>query len=426
MRIFMKTISVIGLGNRGTEYMGFVKWFHRKEAKIVALCDISQQALDDYSSKYKIPKEMQFLSTQEFFGRGVLSDGLIISVQDKEHYAITKAAIETGYKTILLEKPVSDNIDECIELRDMARANGVLLVVCHVLRYSNYYGKIKELIRSGVIGDIISINHTENVGYFHFAHSFVRGNWRSKEESTPAIFAKTCHDLDLISWFMESNCTSVSSIGALNYFKKENAPQGATPTCLGGCKAKGSCPYDAERLYIKDPFWRATFIKYLKRTLTGKAKNTKEDIYNALRNGNYGRCVYLCDNDVVDNQVVTMTFENGANAVMELNAFSHKMHRETHVMGTKGELIGYDKKLSMCEFGKRPKRVHIGGSVHLSGHIEGDIRIVSSFVKLLTGEITDLKDITTIENTIPSHEMARMAEISRKNGGEVVRAERVR
>lgn len=422
----MKTISVIGIGNRGTEYMGFVKWFHRKEAKIVALCDISQQALDDYAPKYRIPNQMQFLSTDDFFGRGVLSDGLIISVQDKDHYEITKAAIETGYKAILLEKPVSDNIKECIELRDMARANGALLVVCHVLRYSNYYGKIKEIIRSGAIGDIISINHTENVGYFHFAHSYVRGNWSRVGDSTPAVFAKTCHDLDLISWFMDSECTSVRSVGSLNYFRKENAPQGATPTCLGGCKVKGSCPYDAERLYIKDPFWRATFIKYLKRTLTGKAKNTKADIYQAIKNGDYGRCVFLSDNDACDNQIVTMTFENGENAVMELNAFSRKMHRETHIMGTKGELIGYDKKLSMCEFGKRVKKVRIGGGVQLSGHIEGDIRIVNSFVKLLTGEIKDLKDITTIENTIPSHEIASMAEISRKNEGEVILTEKVR
>ncbi|MBR6567137.1 MAG: Gfo/Idh/MocA family oxidoreductase [Clostridia bacterium] len=253
----MKTVSVIGLGNRGTEYMGFIKGFHSKKAKIVALCDISQQALDDISPQYKIPKERQFNSTDSFFAEGVLSDALIITTQDASHYEITKAAIETGYKYILLEKPVSGVKDEYRILRDMAEANGVILIICHVLRYSNYYSKIKEIIESGKIGDIVSVNHTENVGYFHFAHSFVRGNWRDEFTSTPSILAKCCHDIDLIAWFIDSPCVSVSSVGGLKYFCKENAPEGAAERCLGGCKAKKNCPYDAEAFYITDPFYKA-------------------------------------------------------------------------------------------------------------------------------------------------------------------------
>lgn len=415
----MKTVSVIGLGNRGTEYMLFLKLFHRSKIKINALCDISQQALDDISPKYKVPEEMRFLDPDCFFDKGVMSDGLIISVQDQCHYDITAKAIKTGYKYILLEKPVSDNLDECNELLNMAKENGVLLVVCHVLRYSNYFKKVKEIIRSGVIGDIVSINHTENVGYFHFAHSFVRGNWKRDDTSTPSILAKCCHDLDLISWFVDSDCKSVSSIGALNYFNNEHKPQGVAKTCLGGCKAKKGCPYDAEQLYIKDPFWKAKFIKYMRRTLTGKTKNTKADIYEALRNGDYGKCVFQNDNNVCDHQIVTMTFENGANAILTLNAFSEKMFRELHIMGTKGEIIGYNQSLRLCVFGKKSKKVRVGG-FKFSGHVEGDIRIVTNFVKLLTDEQTDLSDITTIDTTIPSHEIAAAAEVSRKNNGKTL------
>lgn len=411
-----KKISVIGLGNRGTEYMGFLKAFHSPKVEIHALCDIRQQALDDIAPQYSIPKERQFLSTEVFFAQGVISDALIISTQDASHYDITKQALLTGYKTILLEKPVSGNREQYIELRDLARENNALVIVCHVLRYSNYYSKIKEIISSGQIGDIVTINHTENVGYFHFAHSFVRGNWHDEFTSTPSILAKCCHDLDLIAWFVDSPCVSVSSVGSLNFFRKENAPDGATPTCMGGCKAKKNCPYDAESLYITDPFYKAKFIKYMGRTLTGKLKNSKSDIRNAIRTGDYGRCVFMCDNNVCDNQLVTMTFRNGASAVLNMNGFSDKMFRECHIIGTKGELIGYGTKLKMNIFGSRQKTIHTF-SPNVGGHVEGDIRLISGFVKILCGETTDLTDITTIDATVISHDIALAAEESRKNGG---------
>lgn len=412
----MKTISVIGLGNRGTEYMGFIKAFHSKKAKIVALCDISQQALDDFAPAYKIPKDKQFLSSKDFFSKGVLSDALIIATQDASHYEIAKDALNTGYKYILLEKPVSGNESEYKELRDLAEEKGALLIICHVLRYSNYYSRIKKIISSGQIGDIVSINHTENVGYFHFAHSFVRGNWRDEFTSTPSILAKCCHDLDLISWFVDSPCTSVSSVGSVRFFNKENAPEGSTDFCMGGCRVKKNCPYDAEALYITDPFYKAKFIKYMGRTLTGKAKNSKEDIINAVRYGDYGRCVFHCDNNVCDNQTVTMNFQNGAVAVLNMNGFSNKMFRECHIVGTKGELVGYGTKLRMNIFGKGSKTIHTG-SPGMTGHVEGDILLISNFVKIICGEKTDLSDVTTIDATVISHDIALAAERSRKNGG---------
>ena len=411
-----KTVSVIGLGNRGTEYMGFLKAFHASKVKIYALCDSRQQALDDIAPKYDIPKERRFLSADAFFAQGVVSDALIIATQDASHYKITKQAILTGYKCILLEKPVSGMKAEYTELRDLAREKDVLLIICHVLRYSNYYSKIKQIISSGVLGELVSVNHTENVGYFHFAHSFVRGNWRSESASTPSILAKCCHDIDLIAWFMDSPCVSVSSVGSLKFFRKENAPAGAAPTCMGGCKAKKTCPYDAERLYLTDPFYKAKFIKFMKRTLTGKTHNRKSDVEAAVRSGDYGRCVFLCDNDVCDNQFVTMTFQNGATAVLEMNGFSDKMFRECHIVGTKGELVGYGTKLKLHIFGGKTTRVNVGG-LPLGGHVEGDIRLISGFVKLLCGETADLTDVTTIEATVISHDIALAAEASRKNGG---------
>ena len=415
-----KTVCVIGLGNRGTEYLGFLKYFHRSKVDIFALCDSRQQALDDIAPRFAVPQERRFVSTDAFFAKGVLSDALIIATQDASHYAITKQAILTGYKLILLEKPVSGVRAEYTELRDLAKAHGALLIICHVLRYSNYYGKIKEILASGQLGEIVSVNHTENVGYFHFAHSFVRGNWRSEAASTPSILAKCCHDIDLIAWFMDSPCVSVSSVGSLRFFRKENAPAGAAATCMGGCKAKKDCPYDAEKLYLTDPFYKAKFIKYMKRTLTGKTHNKRSDVENAVRNGDYGRCVFACDNDVCDNQTVTMTFQSGATAVLCMNGFSDRMFRECHIVGTKGELVGYGSKLTMHLFGGKTTRVRTS-PIHLSGHVEGDIRLISGFVKLLCGETDDLTNVTTIDATVISHDIALAAEESRKNGGVPVR-----
>lgn len=413
----MKTVSVIGLGNRGTEYMLFIRRFHSKKMKITAVCDIRQQALDDVAPKYGIPGDRRFLSAQEFFKKGVLSDALIITTQDESHYRIARDAINTGYRFILLEKPVSGNYDECLELRELAEKHGAKLIVCHVLRYSNYFGKIKEIIRSGVLGDMVAINHTENVGYFHFAHSFVRGNWKSAEASTPSILAKCCHDLDLIQWYANSKAKIVSSVGGLYYFNSEHTPQGAAGKCLNDCKVKNSCPYNAENLYIKDPFWKAKFIKYLKRTLTGKTNSSKKDIYEALKNGDYGKCVFQSGNNVCDIQTVNISFENGVNATLLMNAFSNKMFRECHIIGTKGELIGYGNSLKLAVFGQPTRKIRIKG-IKFGGHIEGDLRLIKSFVRLVNGEALNENDLTTIEATLPSHEIAKRAEESRKANGE--------
>lgn len=415
----MKKISVIGLGNRGSEYMGFIKAFHSKKTELYAICDISRQALEDIGPKFDIPEDRRYISTEDFFAEGVISDALIIATQDASHYEIAEKALETGYKYILLEKPVSGVKGEYTRLRDLAAEKGATLLVCHVLRYSNYYKKIKEIIKSGVIGDIVSINHTENVGYFHFAHSFVRGNWHDEFASTPSILAKCCHDVDLISWFVDSPCVAVSSVGGLRYFNKDNAPEGATKTCMGGCRAKKDCPYDAEKLYITDPFYKAKFIKYMKRTLTGKMSNSKEDIAEAIKHGDYGKCVFLNDNNVCDHQLVTMQFESGAVAVLNMNAFSDKMFRESHIVGTKGELIGVGTKLEMRIFGGKSGNVFTG-TMPVSGHAEGDLRTVAGFVKLVCGETDDLTDFTTIEATVESHDIALAAEESRKNGGTLI------
>lgn len=414
----MLGIAVLGVGSRGLEYMSFVKYFHRKKAKISAVCDFNSTRLKEVAEKFKLPPDKCFLDEDEFFAAGRRGDALFICTQDASHYSHAMKAMDAGYKNILLEKPVSKNIAECEELARRAKEEGVHLVVCHVLRYSGYYRKIKEILRSGELGEIVSINHSESIAYFHFAHSYVRGNWHSEAATSPSLLAKCCHDIDLIQWFMEEECKQVSSTGSLKYFKKENAPPGATERCLDGCKAKNNCPYDAERLYITDPFYKATFIKYMGRVLTDKIISTKKEKYETLKNGDYGKCVYFCDNDVMDNQIVTMNFASGKTAVHSMSAFTDKMFRKTHITCTKGEIIGQDSdsKITVNIFGKGGKKVRTK-IIKLSGHVEGDIRFIKSFIDLVGGELENLDDITFINSTIPSHRIIMAAEQSRLSGG---------
>ena len=152
----------------------------------------------------------------------------------------------------MLEKPISPNARECLDLQRRAEEKGTQIMVCHVMRYTKFYRKLKELIDSGVIGDVVHVTHTENVAYWHYAHSYVRGNWHKTADSSPMILAKCCHDMDILSWLLGSRCRTVSSFGDLRYFREENAPAGSPARCTDGCPHSGSCPYYAPALYLDD------------------------------------------------------------------------------------------------------------------------------------------------------------------------------
>ncbi|MDR3216920.1 MAG: Gfo/Idh/MocA family oxidoreductase [Clostridiaceae bacterium] len=417
----MVTIATIGAGGRGELYMTFVRMFRGRSAKITALCDIAEQTLSDMGKKFGIPENMRFNSTEKFFAAGKLADALIIGTQDDSHVEIATAAIEAGYD-ILLEKPISGNFEECVKLAALAKERGVRVVVCHVLRYSGYYKAIKNTIRDGVIGKVISVNHTENIGYYHYAHSYVRGDWRNEAASTPALLAKCCHDIDLIQWFMDKPAVSVSSLGRLNYFVRENAPAGATPYCMDGCTAKSGCIYDAEYHYLTVPARKAKWIKYRTRKFTGKKDCTKEEVREAIAHGPYGRCVYMCDNDVCDNQTVSIDFGDGQTAQHLMTAFSAECFRQSHIVGTKGELIGYNNELKLILFGQKPKKL-VSKFTHLPGHTAGDIKTVTAFIDLLEGKLTDSEDVTFIEASLESHRIIMAAEQSRKLDGELIKLE---
>ena len=226
-------------------------------------------------------------------GAGKIADVLINCTQDRMHTESTLAALDAGYD-VLLEKPMSPILHENVRLVQAAEDRGRVLQICHVLRYTPYFQKIREIVQSGRLGRVISVDHRENLIYWHMAHSFVRGNWRNLAESAPMILAKCCHDLDILYWILRQPVVSLNSFGSLTWFKPENAPPGATMRCLDGCPAADTCKYYAPHIYIDigSEFARAAVT--FDRSDAG--------VLEALRTGPYGKCVYHTDNDVVDHQ----------------------------------------------------------------------------------------------------------------------------
>ena len=413
------SLAVIGVGSRGGDCYARHCYNRPDRFKVVALCDVSQAKIDKYSAMYQIAKENCFLSEEEFF-KEKRADILCVSTLDKDHVRQAIAGLKLGYH-ILLEKPISDQKEECEELLAAHRKYGGKVCVCHVLRYAPGFVKVGELLDSGVIGRLITIEALEPVGYWHQAHSYVRGNWRRSEDTTPMILAKCCHDLDLLQYYAKSRCESVSSIGDLTFFKAENAPEGAAKRCLD-CKYVDSCPYSAKNRYVRS--WHDAGDpenSWPYNVITNQLPLTEAALTEAIEKGPYGRCVFYCDNDVVDHQITQMQFENGVTATLTMTAFSHSGSREMRFHGTYGE-IRFDSGKNIIELRvfDRPVEVIDMAKLMDGGHSHGggDEKLIETLYDILEGRATER---TSLESSIESHLMGIAAEESRLRGGELIR-----
>ncbi|HOB63863.1 MAG: Gfo/Idh/MocA family oxidoreductase [Clostridiales bacterium] len=413
----MLKVAILGLGNRGRIYA--YQLSKNKDARIVALCEKNADVLEAKRQDFGVPKSAAFTSDEEFFAAGKLADAVVIATQDRDHYGHAMKALEVGYH-ILLEKPVSPVLEECHTLYKTAKEKNLHVVVCHVLRYAPFYNKIKEVIDSGAIGDIVGINQTENVGYWHYSHSYVRGNWRKESETSPSILAKCCHDLDIIYYFTGKKCVSVNSYGSRKLFLPENAPEGSTPYCLDGCPHRKECPYDVLKIYYGVTRYTIPYMIVNKLLITKKAGASLKEFREVLKTSPYGRCVYRCDNDVMENQVVNMNLENNITATLTMTAFSKQCFRRIHIYGTKGEIFGNDKdgKFRLSIFGGPNKKVKVGFA-GVAGHLGGDRMIIKDFVDFLDKGVKNPR-LSLLETTLESHTTALLAEESRKAGGKKI------
>ncbi len=421
MRGKIVRIAIAGVGSRGKNAYGLELLNMKDRAKVVAVADIDPERLALAGDAHGVPKEMRFPSAEAMLAMPRLADAMLICTQDRQHVPHAVAALKKGYD-VMMEKPISPKLEDLQEITKVARENGRRVVVCHVLRYTPFFQTIKKTIDSGVLGEVVSIQALENVRYWHQAHSFVRGNWRREEDTSPMILAKCCHDLDYLVWLCGKKCERVSSYGSLMYFKKSNAPEGAALRCTQGCKAKESCPYDAEKIYLtnKDTGILCGNVEWPIDVL---AENpTEEKIRHAIETGPYGRCVFHCDNDVVDHQIVNMQMEGGASLSLTMSAFTSIGGRTIKVMGTLGDLWGdmHENRIRIGVFGKEPQVIDLGKEEKdFAGHGGGDRLLMEQFVDLMQGKEPD-GTITTLETSVESHLVALAAEKSRLENGESI------
>lgn len=418
------TVAIVGYGPRG-EYV-FARFTESCSfAKLVAVAEPVEQRRERAAKRFDIPENMLFKSAEEFFAQEKMCDAVIIATSDGTHVKYSLMAAEKGYH-ILVEKPLTDNVKECKDLAEKIKQTGVITSVCHELRYGSEYASLKKCIEEGKIGEIVHITQVEPVGYWHQAHSFVRGIWRKKEDSSPMILAKCCHDTDMMLWLTEKMPKHVSSYGCLSYFKEENAPEGSTEYCMKGCKVKEDCPYDCEKYYLRNgiPSDAPDYVKNspnLKFVIT-KDEPTDENIRKALLETNYGKCVFRAGNDVVDHQVVNISFEGGATGQLLMLAFTAGGEgRYTHIYGTLGELILENGYIRERIFGKSDviRDFTETEDLELYGHDSCDKHLIEEFYRTIlarkNGENAVLS--SSIEMSVMGHVVAILAEKSRLEDG---------
>lgn len=399
--------ALLGAGARGFGSYGPYATRHPQRFEFVAVAEPDPGRRERFAKEHNIPAEHCYESWEELLAQPQMCEAMLICTQDQMHYEPTKQALEKGYH-VLLEKPISPVPQECIELAQLAQEKQRVLMICHVLRYTAFFSAIKNIIDQGRLGRIISVSHHENVGYWHQAHSFVRGSWRNSKESSPMILAKSCHDMDILLYLIGGKCTRISSFGDLTFFKAENAPEGAAKRCLD-CPIESKCAYSACKLYLTDNTDWPTNVISLDTSLQARIE--------ALRTGLYGRCVFHCDNDVVDHQVTNMEFSNGVTATFTMCAFSKLTSRTLKIMGTEGELRAttVGDKIQILPF--------LTGQIEditippaTTGHGGGDEGIMERFLLEIERGCNSDDPITSPWISAHSHMMAFGAEESRVSG----------
>ena len=407
------SLACVGCGARAQTYAHLLLR-HRDRFRIVAGADPVAERVEKIRGLSHNPDFRGFASGQELFSAGRPADVVLVATQDNDHYAFCRRALELGCN-VLLEKPIATRIDQVLEIERLARQGGCRVMVCFVLRFAAFYKKVKEIIDGGLIGDLVSIHANEGVMPWHQAHSFVRGHWSVVKKSSPMILSKCCHDMDILHWLAGRPCLHISSFGSLEWFRPERAPAGAPRRCTDGCPHDAVCPYNARRYAgdMREP-WLAQVYDHA-------AEASPDQIQTWLRTSPWGRCVYYCDNNAVDRQVLAMDFAGGLTATFTMTAFANGRHLE--ICGTRGVLKGGESYRQ--HFGTHLLLIpHEGqatcytvqaedGGYELHGG--GDAGLINALFDELTNPPGQPLE-ASIASTVHSHVIAFAAEESRLTG----------
>jgi predicted dehydrogenase len=395
-------LLVVGAGQRGATYARHAAT--TGAGRIVAVAEADPGRRERFAREFLIPPSLTFDSWTALPADPV-AGAAIVATQDRDHEEPAVRLAGQGYH-LLLEKPMAPVEESARRIAAAAGAAGVMLAVCHVLRYTAYTRTVKSLIDDGRIGRVVSIQHLEPVGWWHQAHSFVRGPWRDSTESSPMLLAKSCHDIDWLLYLAGQPARRVSSFGSLTHFRPESKPAGAADRCLD-CAVEHDCPYSAVRLYRNaGPGWPLSAVT---------PDPSAAAVTAALRTGPYGECVYNGQNDVVDHQVVMMELADGATVSFTMTAFTPFEQRKTRIFGTHGYLDGDGARLRLVDFRTGGDETIDVADTAEAGHTDGDEALVDAFLAAVaTGDATLIRsDATT---SLAGHLVVWAAERARHSG----------
>jgi predicted dehydrogenase len=406
-------LGCIGCGARAQTYTQLA--MRRPDRfQIVAGADPVAERVEKIRRTSGNPGFRGFPSADALLAAGKLADVMVVATLDNFHFEHCQGALRLGYD-VLLEKPISTTAAQVLEIERLARAANKRVMVCFVLRFAAFYRKVKEILDSGALGELVSIQANEGVNPWHQAHSFVRGHWSVVGQSSPMILSKCCHDTDIVHWLAGRCCTRVASFGALEFFRPERAPAGVPDRCTDGCPVAETCPYNALR-YTTD-----MRFPWLPMVFDRAQEASIEEITAWLRTSPCGRCVYRCDNDAVDRQVLAMEFEGGVTGTFTMTAFATGRHIE--ICGTKGVLKGGESYRQ--HFGAHLILLpHEGEAVRYTVQAEdggyelhggGDAGLIGALYDEMTKPAGAVLE-AGIESTVHSHLIAFAAEEARQTG----------
>jgi len=370
---------LIGAGNRGRFVFGRYALDHPDRLRLVGLAEPDDERRAHTAAEHGLPLDRALRDWRELLGGGRLGTLAIVATGDTLHVEPALAALDKGYH-VLLEKPIAPSPGECVRVVDAAERAGLMLQIGHVLRYTPFYQRVHDVVASGALGDLVHLDLKEHVAYWHMTHSYVRGKFRRRAEAAPLILAKACHDLDLLTWFAASRARRVASLGSLLHFVEAGAPEGAPARCTDGCPVQESCPHDAVRFYLGPDEALARIWPWTDVSLDP----SREARRRALESGRYGRCVYRCDNDVVDHQVAAIEFEDGVTASFTVHGLASEERRTLRLTGTRGELRGVLQTgdIEVSRHGRLEReRLQLPGSAF--GHYGGDTGLLDHFTEVL-------------------------------------------
>ncbi len=431
-------LLIIGAGSRGSH--AYSQWClaHPNRARVVAVADPNEARREPLARQHDIPPTERFLTWQSALAEPGCWDAVVVATPDRLHDDPPARALDLG-AAVLLEKPIAPTISEIRRLVEAAQPHPGAVTVAHVLRYTPFFTTIKRALDEGRIGTLQGIQHTEHIGYWHFAHSYVRGNWHRLNASSHMLLAKACHDLDILRWLVGSTCELVSSFGSLRHFRVQHAPEGSTERCIDGCAVAETCPYNAERFYVEE------LAEVHGPPVTALTADTSSGgRLRALRETDYGRCVYRMENDVADHQTTSLRYADGVTASLVVSAFTAVNTRTLTLMGSHGQLTGdmKDGRITITDFRHAPVQprgqmtaavesevLNLAGtdvsdevSEAFAGHGGGDDALMAAFTDRVQARRAGSPvraALTSLEETLESHLVAFAAEHARLSGSVV-------